>query len=275
MDTTSLIFTRYSQIDPIWKSTKLGFGSYTIGSWGCLLTDLAIACTAFGYTETPATLNEKMKKVNGFVDSLVIVDSLTNAVNCVKEVEFVSSVDVPANLEYIDECMSNGKVVICKVDYSPVAGVQDHWVVLKQKDGSNDYLILDPYPLTDVENVSITQRFNKGLNIGAKEIILETFIITEKEHDIDYFPVVDNDTGLLGKTVTLNAQMTLRSNPVIADNAFAFAIANKVRGNVLETKTDVDGRIWGKLNKTNIPTEFWVCLEDNIGGTKVKRYYIT
>jgi len=50
---------------------------------------------------------------------------------------------VDAPLGKIDEVLASGRPVICKVDYSPQAGLQEHWVLIIGKD--TDYLINDPF----------------------------------------------------------------------------------------------------------------------------------
>ena len=59
----------YSQQDPQWKNGILGFGDPgdTIGYIGCALTSVAMLLSGHGYTETPKTLNQKLKNVDGFV----------------------------------------------------------------------------------------------------------------------------------------------------------------------------------------------------------------
>jgi len=60
-----------SQQDPQWKNDLLGFGDPgdTIGMYGCALTSVAMLVSGHGYSETPKTLNEKMKANQGFVSS--------------------------------------------------------------------------------------------------------------------------------------------------------------------------------------------------------------
>ena len=49
-----------SQRDPRWKGQTLGFDpTITIGTDGCALTSLAMLVNGFGFSETPATLNQK------------------------------------------------------------------------------------------------------------------------------------------------------------------------------------------------------------------------
>jgi hypothetical protein len=54
--------------------------------------------------------------------------------------------------------LKNGDQVIVELDYSRAAEMQPHWVVLTAKEGA-DYVMVDPWPVLDVENPSLIQRF--------------------------------------------------------------------------------------------------------------------
>lgn len=56
--------TPLSQRDTKWASQKLGFGTVTIGGYGCTITALAMLLGT-----TPDIVNEKLKSVNGFAGS--------------------------------------------------------------------------------------------------------------------------------------------------------------------------------------------------------------
>ena len=60
-----------SQQDPQWKNDTLGFGDPgdTIGYVGCALTSVSMLLSGYGYSETPKTLNEKLKDKQGFVSA--------------------------------------------------------------------------------------------------------------------------------------------------------------------------------------------------------------
>lgn len=133
------------QNDPRWKDTPLGNqSSETIGSWGCLLTSMTMALNGAGYQETPATVNEKMKSKGGFQGALVLPAVLPTLFPNLVYRGFVACEDNPAPIQQIDTALTAGKPVIVQVDWNPQAGVQTHWVVLKDKKGS-DYSIYDPY----------------------------------------------------------------------------------------------------------------------------------
>src|SRR6186997_1176771 len=60
-----------SQQDPQWRNDTLGFGDAgdTIGYVGCALTSVAMLLSGYGFSETPRTLNQKMKEKQGFVSA--------------------------------------------------------------------------------------------------------------------------------------------------------------------------------------------------------------
>lgn len=64
----------FSQRDPRWKSIKLGFSNYTIGSHGCTITSMAsLLCYVYQTkTITPDYVNKELKRVGAFSGGLVI-----------------------------------------------------------------------------------------------------------------------------------------------------------------------------------------------------------
>jgi hypothetical protein len=155
---------RFSQQDARWKNVLLGHGKETIGSAGCLLTCLAMACQAKGYSETPATINEKFKATDGgFYGSWIGLSVLSAAVPGMQYIDRVDCPTVAAPIEKINAYIAAGRIVVALVDYDPeMSGVQDHWVVLERQAG-DDYLILDPWPLNENTGaVTLLGRFGKG-----------------------------------------------------------------------------------------------------------------
>ncbi|KXK14766.1 MAG: peptidase M23 family protein [Chloroflexi bacterium OLB14] len=132
------------QNDEAWKSTALGNSSETIGSWGCLLTSVTMMLNGIGYNETPATVNEKMKKAGGFQGALFIPSMLPYVwANCAYK-DMQNCETTPAPIAYIDEAVAAGKPVILQVDWNKQQGLQTHFVLVKEKKG-DDYSIYDPY----------------------------------------------------------------------------------------------------------------------------------
>lgn len=57
----------FLQNDKRWAADQLGPSSCTLGSHGCLVTSVAMACTNLGVNLTPKELNERLKKHDGFL----------------------------------------------------------------------------------------------------------------------------------------------------------------------------------------------------------------
>jgi uncharacterized protein YgiM (DUF1202 family) len=155
------------QNDDTWKNTPLGNSGQTIGSWGCLLTSVTMMLNGIGYNETPVTVNDKMKKAGGFQGPLFIPSVLPYVWgNCAYR-DMQPCETVPAPLAQIDAAVAAGKPVILQVDWNKQAGIQTHFVLVKQKKG-DDYVLYDPYKYggdgPDKE-VLLTQRYKFN---GAK-----------------------------------------------------------------------------------------------------------
>lgn len=132
------------QNDEKWKSTKLGNSSETIGGWGCLLTSVTMMLNGIGYSETPETVNEKMKSAGGFQGAFFIPSVLPYVwPNCAYR-DMQPCESFPAPIAQIDAAVAQGKPVILQVDWNKQAGIQTHFVLVKEKKG-NDYVLYDPY----------------------------------------------------------------------------------------------------------------------------------
>ena len=132
------------QNDEKWKATKLGNSNETIGGWGCLLTSVTMMLNGIGYSETPETVNEKMKKAGGFQGAFFIPSVLPYVwPNCAYR-DMQPCENSPAPIAQIDAAIAAGKPVILQVDWNKQTGIQTHFVLVKEKKG-NDYILYDPY----------------------------------------------------------------------------------------------------------------------------------
>jgi hypothetical protein len=132
------------QNDEKWKSTKLGNSNETIGGWGCLLTSVTMMLNGVGYNETPETVNEKMKGAGGFQGAFFIPSVLPYVwPNCAYR-DMQPCESFPAPLDQIDAAVAAGKPVILQVDWNKQAGIQTHFVLVKERKG-DDYVLYDPY----------------------------------------------------------------------------------------------------------------------------------
>ena len=136
-----------SQQDPQWKNDLLGFGDPgdTIGYVGCALTATAMLLSGHGYSETPRTLNEKLKNVGGFVSSAIVWGAVSKIHSNVSLKAYIPCSTSDAPLAQIDASLAAGQPAIVQVDSSPASGIQTHWVVVYERKG-DDYLMLDPWP---------------------------------------------------------------------------------------------------------------------------------
>jgi len=132
------------QNDEKWKNAKLGNSSETIGGWGCLLTSVTMMLNGIGYSETPESVNEKMKKAGGFQGAFFIPSMLAYVWPNAAYRDMQPCESFPAPIAQIDTAVAEGKPVILQVDWNKQAGIQTHFVLVKEKKG-NDYVLYDPY----------------------------------------------------------------------------------------------------------------------------------
>ena len=132
------------QNDEAWKTALLGHSKETIGGWGCLLTSVTMMLNGIGYNETPVTVNEKMKNAGGFQGAFFIPSVLPYIwPNCAYR-DMQPCETSPAPIAQIDAAVAQGKPVILQVDWNKQAGIQTHFVLVKEKKGG-DYSLYDPY----------------------------------------------------------------------------------------------------------------------------------
>jgi hypothetical protein len=155
----------YSQHDPQWKADTLGFGgpSDTLGYVGCALTSTAMMLSGHGYVETPRTLNEKLKGIDGFINSSIKWGAVNQLYSQVVLKSIVDCTNTDAPLGQIDAALTAGQPVVVRVDSSPAPGIQWHFILLYQKQG-DDYLMLDPwpYPAESGKQVLLMPRYSQG-----------------------------------------------------------------------------------------------------------------
>jgi hypothetical protein len=160
------------QNDEKWKNVKLGNSNETIGGWGCLLTSVTMMLNGIGYNETPETVNEKMKKAGGFQGAFFIPSVLPYIwPNCAYR-DMQPCEKSPAPIAEIDAALETGKPVILQVDWNKQAGIQTHFVLVKEKKG-NDYILYDPYKYggdSPEKEVLLTSRYKFNGATIEKEI---------------------------------------------------------------------------------------------------------
>ena len=132
-------------------------GQTPIATWGCLMTCMAMAMSAFGSRVTPAELNQKLKTIGdqGFIDSDVRFRGPQNvggprfggnAPSWEKDSNSNQPWTGENPIQRIDNALAQGNIVVAQVDTNPNNTVVDqHWVILlkRTQDGA-DYQMLDP-----------------------------------------------------------------------------------------------------------------------------------
>lgn len=153
---------RYSQQDPAWKNNLLANGPDTLGYMGCAVTCVAMYSSGWGHTETPATLNLKLRSHGGYVGEAIVWGAVTQFHPEIRSTGLTLCMTIDAPLERIDSSLAAGQPVIVEVDYSPAAGLQTHWLLVYGKQG-DDYLIQDPWPCPpEVQPVTLLSRYAQG-----------------------------------------------------------------------------------------------------------------
>ena len=205
-----------SQRDPAWKDILLGNDdTSTIGRFGCLLTDLVIVSNLYGFQETPASLNTKMKAAGGFLGPLIVPRLLPSALPGMRHLNFIQCRDVPAPLAEIDSAMAAGRTVIVELDFSPARGLQNHWVVIYAAAEGGDYLIRDPYPWTvDQQEIRLTSRY--GFGGKPAQVIQSVLWLDGPGQPVAPVPIEAEVTASFPAYASADA-LALRTAPVVAD----------------------------------------------------------
>jgi hypothetical protein len=244
-----LTITQFSQNDPKWKSTLLGFDkSSTIGGYGCLLTSLAMVASDYGATGlTPAALNDKMKAAGGFEQGTAyLIGGLIGSVVPGMSVEYHPAHGVPAPLSEIDAALAEGQPVIIEVDWSPNPGLQTHYMVVYAKDG-NDYLVYDPYPYPSAGSPMKLSQSKYATVAGSKdpaEIITGVFFTHGGGGAPPPAPPpLDQGVHASFPVYTQVDDLAVRSKPIIADGTLIKRFPANTELKVLEADAATDAKL--------------------------------
>jgi hypothetical protein len=145
-----------SQRDPSWASDKLAFSTHgqTIGSHGCTITCLAMLLNfvtpTAGYT--PRTVNDILKSKAGYGWDAAHLDQ--NLVNWAAlplifpQLKYNGKIEcpnTPAPMNIVDALLlANNIPAIVYVDAEPLAGLQQHFILLTNK-RTTTYDIANPW----------------------------------------------------------------------------------------------------------------------------------
>jgi len=220
-----------SQRDPQWINEKLGFDdTVTIGTDGSALVCLSMLVNGYGYSETPSSMNRKLKDMGsgiGFLGSLIVWPGLTRAYPRVIFHRIVVCRDRPAPLNEINASLDAGQPLLIEIDCSPSPGLQNHWLVLYARQG-NDYLMLDPWSQPP-DNAPVTLATRYGLGRAPSEFITTVAWYTAGDSPI---PAAAHPPGT-GTYVRVQAAVTAGLRLLSAPGISADAVAVEVPGTLL------------------------------------------
>lgn len=132
----------FSQLDPRWKSDRLGKTSDTMGSDGCLVTSAAMALTNLGFKTSPKDLNKRLTATDSFTKrGWLIWDGIRRVTDGRAVATFYDKVDA----ETIDQCMINGDYPLVQF-YLPNG--RSHWAMIVRHD-EKGYHMRDPLRTSD------------------------------------------------------------------------------------------------------------------------------
>lgn len=208
-----------SQRDTRWNTVPLGFSDpnakppSTLGTEGCMLTCFTMVVNGFGADETPATMNEKLKNApqKGFVGvnllNWIVIPQIF------KQVSFRNQIICPhgSPKANIQAALSAGMPVVVQVNFNqdpdPKKFMQ-HWILLVDKLGDDDYLILDPFTWpTQKQPVSLAK--SRYCPPGRPDPILNAIFFTGT-------PKVKPSASVLAKTLPANPLIVFVSDPPLA-----------------------------------------------------------
>lgn len=245
---------QFSQTDPQWKSSPLGFDkTSTIGGFGCLLTSFTMCATHYGATAlTPATLNDKMKAAGGFqAGTAYIIGGLLGSAVPGFSVDYRQAHGVPAPLAEIDAALAQNRPVIAELDWSPSAGLQTHYVVLYAKEGA-EYLAYDPYPYPTTSGQIKLSTSKYASVAGSKDPakIITGVFFTRGAASIPPPPPPKLDKGVSASfpVYATADELALRSQTVIADYTMLRRYPVNTKFKALETDLAASAKL-GQQNQ--------------------------
>lgn len=125
------------QKDKRWAADQLGPSDCTLGSHGCLVSSVAMACCNLGVDLTPKELNQRLIKHDGFLPQGWVV---WKAIPRVTDSKLTADYHPAASHKVMDSALEHGAYPVVK--YFLLGGIQ-HWCIIVGKE-EQDYLARDP-----------------------------------------------------------------------------------------------------------------------------------
>jgi hypothetical protein len=134
-----------SQRDPRWRSTILGFSSYSIGSQGCALTCAAMIARLVNPDLTPPALQDLLKPAGGFWQANLNWAAVPRVVSGLTFEGITNWESGAANVGEIITQLEEHPLILW-IDYAPGGGQQSHFVLgLEYLPDFEDIVIADPW----------------------------------------------------------------------------------------------------------------------------------
>lgn len=197
-----------SQQDPKWKNDTLGDSAETLMKSGCAVTCVSMLLSGWGYPETPGTLNQKLKQNGGFVGAGIAWWAVSKLYPPIKVRSTGLLQDRDAPIEEINASLAAGQPVVALIDYAPDADLDWHYVLIYEKRGNDDYMILDPFPLSEPNGVSLMSRF--GHQRPLKRAIFQ----------VVFFECTQPGNGVSLPSSSTTTTTTTPSTPVVETDFF-------------------------------------------------------
>jgi hypothetical protein len=245
-------YIAYGQNYDEWKNIYLGNSKTTINDYGCLLTCMAMACKAFGFEETPLTLNTKLLTVNGFVGNLVIPSALGSLYPGITVLSSSLYPNDAAPITKLNNWLEEGNIVVIQLDSDDDPGLQSHWCILKDTKSSDDYVIIDAW---DGKEKGLIETYGKKIGSDSASIIITGHLVyhyngstTEKDEE--------QKIEITGRREIISDGLNVRSGPGV-DNSYIYMLQKGDIVNIIATQDN-----WAQLEDGN-----WIC--ERVQYTKV------
>lgn len=147
------IIKSYSQRDSLWRNDLMV--NSTIGAVGCAMTCCAMLGSQFDSTVTPKTLNQYLRKNNGYTnDNCIYWSKVSEFIPQLKYKNYYTWRDKPADIDFILNELSKRPVII-QVDFYPGGNLNTHFV-LATSYTEGDITIIDAW---DGVETKLLQRY--------------------------------------------------------------------------------------------------------------------
>lgn len=150
------------QRDPRWRYEKLGFGSGSIGDFGCYITALTSGLNKAGYDFTPQSLNQFFKEKKLWIGPYKNYIDVANLHRVLPKIfKSFQKIEPFNNIKTLSGFMNENYIVLGKVNAKGIGGSGTHFVRITKIDGANA-IIEDPW---HGDELPVVMRYGDWKNI--------------------------------------------------------------------------------------------------------------